>query len=335
MLGVKIKTQIRLSSFAVVMLAALFVNPSAFAAPASTPDRPKVRWAYPSRSLNFLPEWIALKKGYFKEEGVEVELIQIRANLTIAAFAAGDVHFSTSSGTILRGASKGLPFRLLMSTQSRPPQILVARPEYATVASLKGKLIGSQSFGGSEYFYVREILKHHGLQLAKDVSIIVVGDSLAKLQAMASNNIQAGLLSAPFNVRAQKLGYHLLAKAADYVETPNAGLGATLQIIREKPEVVKRVVRATLRALRYIHGNRQGTIATIQDWLAMDRETAESAYDLTLPSYSLDGSLNEKALEATIRLAEEQDAQIPKTIPIAQLIEPRFIREARKEILKR
>jgi NitT/TauT family transport system substrate-binding protein len=334
-MGLKIRGRIQIVNFTAVLFVGLLVFSSAFTASVPGLELPKVRWSYPSRSLNFLPEVIAVKRGYFKEEGVEVELIQIRANLTIAAFAAGDVHFSTSSGTILRGAAKGLPFRLLMSTQSRPPQILVARPEFATVASLKGKIIGTQSFAGSEYFYAREILKHHGLHPSRDVTIVIVGDSLAKLQAMESNSIQAGLLSAPFNVRAKKIGYHLLARAADYVETPNAGLGVTLQMIREKPEVVKRVVRATLRALRYIHDSRAGTISAIQDWLKMDRETAETAYDLTLPSFSSDGSLNERALEATVRLSQEQDAQIPKSISIHQLIEPRFIREAQREITKR
>jgi NitT/TauT family transport system substrate-binding protein len=334
-MGLGTRRRIPILGLAPLLFVGLFVLSSAFAASVPGLELPKVRWSYPSRSLNFLPEVIALRKGYFKEEGLDVELIQIRANLTIAAFAAGDVHFSTSSGTILRGAAKGLPFRLLMSTQSRPPQILVARPEFTTVASLKGKIIGTQSFAGSEYFYAREIFKHHGLQPPRDVTFLVVGDSLAKLQAMESNSIQAGLLSAPFNVRAQKIGYHLVARAADYVETPNAGLGVTLKMIREKPEVVQRTVRATLRALRYIHQNRSGAISTIQDWLHMDRQTAEAAYDLTLPSYSSDGSLNERALEATVRLAQEQDAQIPKTIPIHQLIEPRFIRAAQREITKR
>ena len=89
----------------------------------------KVRVGMPSFSLNFIAPRVAQVKGLFRAEGLEVELIQMATPITIVALTTKGIDYSTTSGTGVRSAVRGLPVKVVMSFDRRPLHVLVAKPE--------------------------------------------------------------------------------------------------------------------------------------------------------------------------------------------------------------
>lgn len=126
----------------------------------------KVTISYSSRTYAFLPAQVAAAKGFFKDEGLEPVLIQMRSQVAVPALMNGDIQYTLTFGNILTAAIQGMPFKQLAVLTEKPLHHVVARPEIKTVQDLKGKRIGVQRIGGSDYLAAEAILQAKGLELA-------------------------------------------------------------------------------------------------------------------------------------------------------------------------
>jgi NitT/TauT family transport system substrate-binding protein len=275
---------------------------------------------------------IAHKRGFLKEEGIGAEIIRITGTVGTAALGSGEIDYFTNLGISVRAAIGGLPVRLVACNLATVPFVFMARPEFRSVRELKGQTIGVNNFGGVPDLISRMTLKHYGLDPEKEVKIILAGTAVeARLAAMKQGLIAATMVTVPFNLQASKMGFSVLARPYELFSFPDGGIVATVKKIKEKPDEIKRVIKAAIKANRYIRADRDGTILAVMEHYRTDRETAMVIYEFVTKALSEDGSLPENGT----RLIIDEARKVTKTnreVPISEVADLSILREAQKEL---
>ena len=256
-------------------------------------------------NFSFLPFQVAVEKRLYEKYDLNVKPVLMRAQSAIPALISGDIDYDTHFGSLVRGAVSGLPLRVIFSTAEKQMFSLVVQPEIKTVADLKGKIIGISSFGGTQHLVTVGVLRAVGIDPDRDVKVINVGNEAVRVEQLRSKVIHAAMINPPMSVMTRKEGMKLLLHAADYIDLPLTGLGATTKKLKENPEQAKRVLRALYDSLQFIHANRKETIAIFARWLKMDNDIAAETYDVAARILSTDGTATDKSIAASIEEAKD------------------------------
>jgi NitT/TauT family transport system substrate-binding protein len=284
----------------------------------------KIRIAYSSRSNTITPLYIAASKGFFREEGLEVELIQVSPRLGAMAVMNGDVSFTTSFVSTFRGILQGLPLKVILIALKKGMYFLVVRPEIKDVQDLKGKKLGVATVRGTDQLVAEELLRSKGFNPAL-VQQLVIGETPLRAQALASGAVQAVSVSPPYDLILQQMGYKVLAGPPE-VGMPASGLFTSDRLLRENPQMVKRTLRALIKANRFIADNRQETIAVMLKWLPQTADVAARSYDLELKGITPDGQMTDAEMDSLIeRLGD-------KKRPLEEVRDFSPVRQAIKEL---
>ena len=296
----------------------------------STHAADKVRISISNLSGQFMTFPLAHKRGFLKEEGIEAEIIRVTGGAGSAALSSGDLDYGT--GMSVGGAMTGaLPVKVVACFVPAPVFALVARPEVKTVQELKGKTVGISTFGGLSIFGARVIVKHFGLDPDKDIKFVAVGAVEARFIRLTQGLIDATMLAPPLDSEAKKKGFNILARAEDILIFPETGLVTGVKKIQEKPDEIKRVIKAGIKANRYIRGNRDGTIQFIIEWLKINKEVATATYEGVSKVYNEDPSVCEKGLRVMIE-ERKQTLKINRDVPLSEVADLSLIREAQREM---
>jgi NitT/TauT family transport system substrate-binding protein len=156
------------------------------------------RIAYSSSGINYADLFLAREKGYFREEGLEPQFIQMSSSIAITAGIAGEVDGQASVGSAIRAILRGAPLRVVVVTLRRPLFWLVVRPEYHSIKDLKGKVLGISTIGGSQHTRAKAMLALGGLDPEKDITAVQINDQTMQLQALVNNSVQITALSPPW-----------------------------------------------------------------------------------------------------------------------------------------
>ena len=283
---------------------------------------------YPSLAVDYLPLFVSRDKGFFREEGLREELVQIRGDVLMKGLLAGDVDYSGAFGSVIRAAVSGAPTKVIFSLLAKPVLNIVSKPTITSVKELKGKRVAISSFGTNSEYTVRLIVSHYGLDPDRDVVMLGLGENGNRFAALASNGVDAAVLSTPFDIRAQDAGYRLLSRSADLIDLSQSGLGTTTQKIKENADEVDRVTRATLKGLEFVKRNRDETIAAIVRIFKLDRPLASRVYDSVRDVWDDDGIASDGAVIRDINLARER-LKITKEIKISDVADWSFVHKAR------
>ena len=284
----------------------------------------KIRIAYSSRSNTITPFYIAASKGFFREEGLDVELIQVSPRLGALAVMNGDVSFTTSFTSTFRGILQGLPLKLILVALKKGIYFLVVRPEIKDVEDLKGKKLGVATIRGTDQLVAEELLRSKGFNPAL-LQQIVIGETPLRAQALVAGIVQVVSLSPPHDLVLQQMGYKVLAGPPE-VGLPASGLFTSDRLLKENPQGVKRTLRALIKANRFITEKRQETIAVMLKSLPQLQEVASRSYDLELKALSKDGQMTDSEMESLIeRLGE-------KKRPLDEVRDFSPVRQALKEL---
>jgi NitT/TauT family transport system substrate-binding protein len=281
--------------------------PAASAAPA---PRVAARFAYPNLSISFLPLIVARDKGHYAEEGLDAELVEMRANVGQAALVAGEVDYTASLGSNVKMALQGAPIKVVFMHARSPTMSLVAQPQYRTPADLRGKMLGVGVIGATIDQVARLVVKQYGLDPQNDVQIISLGDGAVQYQALQLGQVDSVLMSLPYPIAARREGFTILANAADVVKFPTTGLGTMQSTLDTRRDEVHRMARSQVRALQYIRAQPEETIRVISQFFEMDAETARASYEYVLPSFSPSGTVDRDLMEALLEV-EREDATAP------------------------
>jgi NitT/TauT family transport system substrate-binding protein len=219
------------------LLAALMLFPS----PGHAQALKKVRMASSSTNVSFLALYTALHRGFFKDEGIDLEIIFMPANLASTAVLNGDVDYNGAVTGTIGAAVQGRPMKVLLFTVAKPLLFLMGQKNIKDVKQLKGKKIAGSSPGGSATLLANQALKQIGLEPGKDVSVLQMsGNAASRYAVLESGVVDASLLSVPENIIAHEKGYNELLFLGDIVEFPQNGFGTSDKRIRENPDEVYR-----------------------------------------------------------------------------------------------
>ena len=291
----------------------------------------KVRIGMPSLSLSFVAPQVAYARAFFREEGIDAEIIRIATNIGIVAVTTKEIGYTTAVGAGLRSAVRGLPLKVITYFNGRPMHVLVAKPDLRTLPDLRRKVIGFAGYGDSTEFMLRAILRQAGMDLEKDVQAFQVSGSGQRLQALLSGKLDAAIVPPPFNFEAESKGFVRLMAAADVFETSVSGLALHVDTLKEKPVQVKRMLRALLKAQNFIRSNKTESVRVIADWLKLEPGIAQSSYDIYVKGMSLNGMVPERVLETDIERARKEQ-QVKEAVPVGKVVDFGILREALSEL---
>ena len=248
---------------------------------------------------------VARDRGYYRQEGLDAQLIVMPSALGTQALLGGNVKFSTAGGAGLLPILRGAPIRFMFTTFNRPMFWLYSRSDIRSVENLKGKKVGVSSLGSGPDSLLREILKKHGLDGGRDVAIMPVGSGTARFFALQAGTVDAAMLSIPANLMAQDAGLRELVSFIDqeWIELQGT-INVTDQLLASDPTLVEKFIRATLKGFVHFRDLRSQTIGILIRFLRVKEDAAAKIYELMRPSLTQDGIVSEeiqrKSLEHVI-----------------------------------
>jgi NitT/TauT family transport system substrate-binding protein len=293
----------------------------------------KIRIGFPDLAATFVPLAVGEKRGFFQEQGIQTEFIRINPAIALQAVTGGEIDYYTVLGPGVAAAIRGAPVKLLASYVPVAPTALIARPEIKSVPQLKGRTIGLNAYGGALEGLARLILRHFGVDPDKEVKFLATGPTDSRFGAMSQGLTAATLGSPPIDFLGKKLGFIVIARANELFSYPVSGLIASSRKIKDRPDEIKRVIKAGIKANRYIRDNRDGTLPIMVQWLKIDKEMAAATYDSSVKSFSDDLGMPDDGLRLLIAEAK-RTAKVDREISFSEVVDFSILKEAQKEMGK-
>jgi ABC-type nitrate/sulfonate/bicarbonate transport system substrate-binding protein len=276
----------------------------------------KVKIAVSSRGIAFIDLYIAQDRGFFREEGLEPEIIQVAANVATAALVSGEVDALGAVGLAARASQSGLPIKVLAVTGHRALFWLVSKPQFKSIPELKGMTLGITSRNGSQHLVANRLLAAGGLDPARDLSTVVIGGAPALLQALLAGSVQVTALSPPTIIVARdKFKVNILSETPKDFLSTQGGFAVADHSLADKREFVRRMMRARTKAYRYFRENEKGASETLAKYTKLDLPTAVETYRMSRFGFTNSGILTDTDMETLLK----QDA---KTLGLAHSASP-------------
>ena len=289
----------------------------------------RIRIGYSSISGSYLGLWVAHDGGFFAKEGLEDQMILIPSGSQLAqVVVAGEVDIAALNGSsAMAAALQGADIRIVGNTTNKLIFSIYVRSEIKTIAALKGKKVGVTRFGSATDIAARFALRKHNLDPQKDVNILQMGAMSSIMGGLQGGSIDAGVVSPPTLFAVEKMGFKELVNITDMdLAFPNPSLMVQGGIMKRKPDLVDRFMRAYVRSIHHARSDREMTFKSIAKYTKIeDPLVLQRAYDLYV------GKVLEKAPYINMSGMKNALDDLAKTVPAAkdakpeQFIDTRFL----------
>jgi ABC-type nitrate/sulfonate/bicarbonate transport system substrate-binding protein len=288
---------------------------------------------YPSRSIASVDLYIAQDRGFFRQEGLAAEVVQVRGNIGVTALLSGDAHAINNVGTIIRAMERAdLPTKVVSQSLKKNLFWLVTKPDVKSLGDLKGKVFGTTTLGGSQHLATVRLLQKAGLDPDKDITVIVGGDVPSQLQSLLAGAIHLAALSPPTVIVARdKFKLKIHGSTLDDLLNLQNGLAVSEKLLREKRDLMKRILRARTRAHRYFWENERGTAEVLANYLKVDLPVALESYRLARPAFTANGLATDKEVEDFLR-ADAAVLKLKEPVQAAKIFDFSLQREVNQEL---
>ena len=291
----------------------------------------KINATIPAVSESSVAFYIAKEKGYYGEEGLDVELILVRAAISIQAVIAGNVEFGTAGGSALLPITRGLPMTFLFTTYDKANFSLYSKPAIRSVAELKGKRIGVSSFGSGPDSLLRDFLNDHGVEAGRDATILAVGTGMERFISLKTGAVDAAMLSPSAYIMAEDAGFRELVS---FVRQPSyvylqGGIITRSNLLKTDPALVEKFIRGSLKGLLYAQANRAQTIALLARTLKITADVAARTYDEVRPGITQDGTVSEQQQKRSLTAFLDKNKEPP---PLGKIFDFSLTRKAAAEL---
>lgn len=301
-------------------------------APAAQTQPVKVRAVYPAVDVQYLPASLAQRRGFFREEGLDVELIVMRGGPSgVQAVVGGNVEFVMQFGSVFPAIWSGADLKILAQMTNALFFSLIVRPEIQKLEDLKGKKIGV-TIGAVTFAAVRELLRRNRIDPDKGVEYVNIPGSGAKLAALEKGLIAATPIAPPGELKSIQTGYKRLVFFGDVLpEMSFTGLAATTRYIKENPDTVQRAVRAIVRGTYLARNDSVAALEAMRASMKMPLNEASETYRLVQRSFN--PNLTETSVRTTADLVAGSLGAKPIKEPI-DYIDLSFLNRALSDLRK-
>jgi NitT/TauT family transport system substrate-binding protein len=289
---------------------------------------------YAGRTIAEMPFAWAIRKGFFKEANLDVKMIYMSTGIAAKGLMSGDVDYSTAMGGALRAAIAGAPV-IGVYSMFKAQMYLVAQPRYKQVADLKGKTVGISVFGGAYDLVARTILKHHGIDPEKQVTLLQIGDSRTLYSALTAGAIDSAILGPPYDIKAELDGNNRLFDSSEIFDMPFSGLATSKKKLQQDHAEVKAIVRGLERIRRYIVANRGEAEAFVKQFLNLNEKEARLSVAQMIKSFRDTGRATDEAvmdfIDTTLRSTKQKAGSIKASDIVDWSVTTEVVRELDKE----
>jgi ABC-type nitrate/sulfonate/bicarbonate transport system substrate-binding protein len=309
--------------------------------PAPGQEKPKIFLGASSKTLGYSPLWVASKKGFFEQQGLDVQLVLLRGvPMTVQALAAGSLHFSSGGPEpYIEASERGLDLVITGGIINGLTQFIIAGKNYKTYEDLRGATIGASSLTGGIVTALREALRLKGLEYPRDYKLIVIaGGSSANLAAMQSGQIAATTVAVPLNFAAEEAGFNIIGRLIDGIPNFQVNALETKRSWAEKNRpVMVRFMKAMVQSLRWLHENREAAVEFLSREMQLKPAHALKGWEYYTQNrlWPPDGDVTVEGMKYNIRFyADQTGAKGPLPEP-SKYVDRSYLLEALREIDRR
>jgi ABC-type nitrate/sulfonate/bicarbonate transport system substrate-binding protein len=265
----------------------------------------KVRFSVAAVTGSYMDEFVAVEKGYHRDEGLTVEMIRAGGGIATQALMAGDLHFSTSAGSALSAMLRGAEIKVIYTNIDRPGyQLWSGHGEIKRLKDLVGKRVGVTSRGDTQELSVRLLLRKYGID-ANSVAYVPVGFGAQRLAALQAGSVDAVPLGAGDFAQLKQPKGHMLGDTEKEIRFAYVGLAVSSRLLARQPNLVEKFLRSVIKAREFARRYREQTISILGKYTQRKREFNEVDYDSTLPVLTPDGSVGDEVLKEDVAMRAE------------------------------
>jgi ABC-type nitrate/sulfonate/bicarbonate transport system substrate-binding protein len=291
----------------------------------------KVRFSVAAITGSYMDEFVAIEKGYHREERLAVEMIRAGGGIATQALIAGDLHFSTSAGSALSAMLRGAEIKVVYTNIDRPGyQVWSAQPEIKSLKDLIGKKIGVTTRGDTQELSVRLLLRKHGID-ANSVAYIPVGFGGTRLAALQAGSVDAVPLGAGDFAQLKQPRGHMLGDTEKEIRFAYVGLAVSSRLLARQPNLVERYLRSVIKGREYARRYREQTILILGKVTQRKREFNEIDYDSTVPVLTAEGWVSEEILKEDVAMRSEL-VGVPPPADYAKFFDYSMVRKIYREL---
>lgn len=261
-----------------------------------------VRVGIPGHNITQAAFYLANERGYYRDEGLEVQLIMMPAPVSNLALIGGNVDFTSVPTAAITAALRGAPLRVLFTSFDRPLFWLYSRPEIRDLKALRGKKIGTSGLGAAETL-LRDFLKRHGLEAGRDLTLVNTGADAVRYQSVVGGATDATVITLPWNFAAEDAGLrNLVAFTKEDMIQLTGSVVIRDGTLQTDPELVEKFISATLRGHLAVRESRAETISVLTRNIKIADSLATKSYDVIRPALTAEGGLSEEAQRKALDL---------------------------------
>ena len=275
-----------------------------------------VTLGFTGKSLTTLIFEMSIRRGHFKQQGLDVKLITIRqSDVIIKATMAGELDFMSIIPTAILASVRGLPIRTIAVNVDNAPYVLVGRPQIKSMGDLKGKKIAVSSLGSMSTLVVREIVARSGLDPDRDVTYLAVGGSETRSGAMAAGFVDAALMTIPLNYAPERQGYNRLAWAPDYVRFPINGVSGSPDYFSANRDLAVALLRGMAGGVRDVKQRKAEMVTFLKSYIEVPEDEAAKSYEFLISHMPDNMIVDDAVIKSAMEFAASALKLKPDAVP--------------------
>jgi ABC-type nitrate/sulfonate/bicarbonate transport system substrate-binding protein len=282
-----------------------------------------------------LPFRVALVRGFFKTQGLDIQPIFVRGGpAALAALSSGEVDFAEIGGAqaIMRSRARGLDAVIIGAISNAPNYQIVGSKSTRTLEDMKGKTIGVTGAGAFSDFAMRTFLRRKGIDPDKDLMLRAIGGSNLRASALEKGIVAAAPFAPDDTVRLTRLGFPIIANLSDTLAIPQTILTARNEFLERSPETAKGFLKALILGIQLAKFNKPEAIkAGFEAKLQGEPDLVNLAYDLYAPAFSADLSVNLSGLQFMLD-EDKRNGLIDAKFTLDRVINDKILKIAQQEL---
>jgi NitT/TauT family transport system substrate-binding protein len=306
--------------------------------PVFAQEKARIYLGASSKTLGYSPLWVATRKGFFDQQGMDVQLVLLRGMpMTVQALAANSLHVGSGGPEpYIEASERGLDFVVTGGIINGIAQFLIAGKNYKTYQDLRGATIGTASLTGGTITALREALKLKGLEYPRDYKLLIIaGGSSANLAALQSGQIAATTVAVPLNYAAEETGLNLIGRLSEGIPNfqTNALVVRRSWAEKNRPLMV-RFMKAMALTLRWMFDNKEMAVDFLAKEMKLKPSHALKGWEFYTQNrfWPPDGDVTLEGLKTNIRIYAEQTGSKGPLPEVEKYLDQSYLREALKEI---